>query len=50
MSKNSGFVETVNLGLTKTEGEVILLNSDVLVSDGWLDRLLAPILADPTIA
>ena len=50
MSKNSGFVETVNLGLGQARGEVILLNSDVLVSDGWLDRLLAPILADPTIA
>lgn len=50
MSKNSGFVETVNLGLGQAKGEVILLNSDVLVSDGWLDRLLAPILADPTIA
>ena len=50
MPENSGFVETVNLGLSKATGEVILLNSDVLVSHGWLDRLLAPILADPTIA
>jgi len=50
LSENSGFVKSVNLGLAHATGEVILLNSDALVSHGWLDRLLTPILEDPTIA
>jgi len=38
--KNLGFVFTANLGITSTGSkDVVLLNSDTEVYDGWLDRL-----------
>lgn len=41
-SKNSGFVDTVNLGLSLVQKEdVILLNSDVIVFHDWIDRFRA---------
>lgn len=49
-TRNLGFVASVNLGLSHCRGDVVLLNSDAMVSSGWLDRLMAPILADPAIA
>ncbi|MCA9837907.1 MAG: glycosyltransferase [Trueperaceae bacterium] len=39
--KNLGFVKTVNKGFKLSSGDVVLLNSDTLVYDGWLDRLVA---------
>jgi FkbM family methyltransferase len=37
---NLGFVKTVNLGLKEfTALDVVLLNSDVIVPEGWLQRL-----------
>lgn len=48
--KNLGFIGSVNLGLSLRRGHVILLNSDAFVTQGWLERLMAPILADRTIA
>jgi O-antigen biosynthesis protein len=47
---NLGFVGTVNRGLGMAGGDVVLLNSDAMVPDGWLPRLMAPIRADATIA
>lgn len=38
---NSGFVQTVNRGMTETTGDVVLLNSDTLVTPGWLGKLHA---------
>lgn len=37
--RNSGFVSTVNLGFEQTTHDVVILNSDTAVTDGWLDRL-----------
>lgn len=37
---NLGFVKTVNLAISKCSGDVILLNSDTLVSNNWISRLL----------
>lgn len=38
--ENLGFVGTVNRGMRlEPESDVVLLNSDTEVSDGWLDRL-----------
>ncbi len=37
--KNLGFVGTVNYGLTHTENDVVLLNSDTRVTEGWLRKL-----------
>lgn len=47
---NLGFVGTVNRGLGLATGHVVLLNSDALVPEGWLARLMAPILADESVA
>lgn len=39
-NSNLGFVGTVNRGMRLHPGrDVVLLNSDTLVTDGWLDRL-----------
>ena len=39
--ENQGFIKTVNKGFQLTNHDVILLNSDTVVYDGWLDRLEA---------
>lgn len=36
---NLGFAGGVNLGLARARGDVVLLNSDTLLSKGWLERL-----------
>ncbi len=39
-SRNLGFVQSVNRGMAEhVHRDVVLLNSDTLVHDGWLDRL-----------
>lgn len=48
--RNLGFVGSVNLGLARCRGDVVLLNTDAMVAEGWLDRLLVPMRADPVIA
>ena len=39
--KNLGFAANVNYGMAETDGDVVLLNSDTIVSSGWLDKLIA---------
>lgn len=39
-SENLGFVRTVNRGFMITEYDTVILNSDIEVSDFWLDRLI----------
>jgi GT2 family glycosyltransferase/glycosyltransferase involved in cell wall biosynthesis len=39
--ENLGFVGTVNRGLRCARGDVVILNSDTAVTEGWLDRLAA---------
>lgn len=40
-SSNTGFVKTANRGVRlDPEADVVLLNNDVIVPDGWLDRLM----------
>lgn len=36
---NRGFVGTVNIGMKKSNHDVLLLNSDTIVSDDWLNRI-----------
>ena len=38
--ENYGFTKTINIGLKSTIGDVIILNSDTVVTDYWLDRLV----------
>jgi len=46
-SSNLGFVSTANEGmLLDNTSDVVLLNSDTEVYDGWLDRLMASLYAD----
>lgn len=47
---NQGFLPAVNRALAETRAPyVVLLNSDVLLTPGWLERLLAAPAGDPTI-
>ena len=49
MPSNLGFARGVNIGVAEASGEVvILLNSDTVVTDGWLDEL-AEALDNPLI-
>lgn len=46
---NLGFAGGVNLGLERAEGHPLLLNSDTLVPEGWLERLVAAMMQSPDI-
>lgn len=48
-AENLGFVRSVNRGLEQTEGHVALVNTDTELPEGWLVRLLEPILRDPKV-
>ena len=42
-AQGSGFTRAANAGLrARAEGHLVLLNSDTVVTPGWLDRLAAP--------
>ncbi len=45
--ENLGFAGGVNLGLKEATGHVVLLNSDTLVTEGWLTRLEHALLSSP---
>ena len=49
-SSNGGFVKSVNLGLRYATSDVVLLNTDVQLPSKWLERLIAPILLDQSVA
>ncbi len=38
-SRNRGFASSVNRGLERVRGDVVLLNSDTVVTSGWLEGL-----------
>jgi len=48
--KNLGFVGTVNVGMRKSSNDVVLLNSDTIVTKGWLDKLIAAAYSNASIA
>ncbi len=49
--RNLGYVETVNIGMRlHPDRDVVLLNSDTEVADGWLDRLQKCVHSAPDIA
>jgi len=47
--QNLGFASGVNAGLTRAEGHILLLNSDTLVPETWLETLEQPLYEDPRI-
>jgi len=49
-TRNLGFVATVNRGMQMTTGNVVLLNSDTIVTQGWLEGLRRCLASDATIA
>jgi GT2 family glycosyltransferase len=49
-SRNLGFIGTVNRGFSETVGDVVLLNSDTIVTHEWLAKMLACAASDPRIA
>ncbi len=46
---NLGFTGTANRGMSLSRGDVVLLNSDTIVSAGWLDAMLRCADSAPTI-
>lgn len=47
---NQGFVRTANEGLRQSVGDVVLLNSDTVVTPQWLERLTRCLASDSSIA
>ncbi|PIR53895.1 hypothetical protein COU75_03525 [Candidatus Peregrinibacteria bacterium CG10_big_fil_rev_8_21_14_0_10_42_8] len=48
LEQNVGFVQAVNYGFSQTRGQdVVLLNSDTIVYDGWIERLSTLATAHP---
>ena len=48
--KNLGFVGTVNKGMKYSKNDVLLLNSDTEVSNGWLDKIKECAYSQPKVA
>lgn len=55
--ENRGFIASVNTAFAEVlvrpatdTGPVILLNTDAMVPPAWVGRLIAPLLADPSVA
>lgn len=49
-SENRGFVATANCGMALADGDVVLLNSDTVVTPGWLQGLRRCLASDVRIA
>ncbi|MBN9392746.1 MAG: glycosyltransferase [Chloroflexi bacterium] len=47
---NKGFVDSVNLGFGLAAGDVVIINSDVVVPPRWLERLRAAAYSGSTVA
>ncbi len=48
--KNQGFSASVNIGMKASDRDVLLLNSDTIVTEGWLDRMRTCAYSDASIA
>jgi GT2 family glycosyltransferase len=49
-AERQGFVGSVNRGMALTRRDVVLLNSDTIVTRGWLDKLQQAAASDPRVA
>lgn len=50
LPENRGFVHAANRGAREARGDIVLLNSDTVVTPGWLDALQRCLASDPSIA
>jgi len=50
LPENRGFVHAANRGMTETTGDVVLLNTDTVVTEGWLTALRRCLASDRRIA
>lgn len=50
LPENRGFVQAVNRGMAAANGHCVLLNSDTIVTAGWLEALARCLDSDPAIA
>lgn len=50
LDENRGFVQAANRGVDVAPGDVVLLNSDTEVTEGWLEALARCLDSDETIA
>ncbi|KGE20488.1 glycosyltransferase [Paenibacillus wynnii] len=48
--ENLGFVGTVNRGMSSSTNDIVLLNSDTIVTKNWLDKIIEVAYSDPSIA
>ncbi|MDX1409483.1 MAG: glycosyltransferase, partial [Saprospiraceae bacterium] len=48
--RNEGFVATANLGMRLCHTDLVLLNSDTVVTPGWLERMAICLASDDRIA
>lgn len=48
--ENLGFIKTVNKGMMYSDNDVILLNSDTVVTNGWIRKIRAAAYTDERIA
>ncbi len=48
--RNMGFVKSVNIALSQSKHNVVILNSDTEVPENWLPRLVSPFTEDSKIA
>lgn len=47
--RNLGFTGTANRGMTRSRADIVLLNSDTIVTRGWLDAIRRCAASDPCI-
>lgn len=48
--ENLGFVRTVNKAVSLTKNHFVILNTDTEVPEGWLERLMQPIVSQKRVA
>lgn len=48
--KNQGFIKNINLGMQNSEGDVVILNSDTIVTQKWLPKLITAAYSNERIA
>ena len=48
--ENQGFVKSVNIGMSHSNNDVVLLNSDTEVTENWLDKMIETAYLDENVA